>query len=32
MLGIILLGGIGYLLDVALQVLQRQVVPWTGRE
>ena len=32
MLGIVLLGSIGYLLDVALQLLQRQAVPWAGRE
>jgi taurine transport system permease protein len=32
MLGIVLLGSIGYLLDVSLLLLQRRVVPWAGRE
>ena len=31
MLGIVLLGGIGYLLDLALVQLQRRTVHWTGR-
>lgn len=31
MLGIVLLGGIGYLLDVALVKAQRRIVHWTGR-
>lgn len=32
MLGILLLGGIGYLLDLLIVVLQRVLVPWAGRE
>lgn len=32
MLGILLLGGIGYLLDLLLLGLQRWLVPWAGRE
>ena len=32
MLGILLLGGIGYLFDVALVLLQRAFVPWAGRD
>jgi taurine transport system permease protein len=31
MLGIVLLGGIGYLLDVALVQAQRRIVHWAGR-
>jgi len=31
MLGIVLLGAIGYLLDVALVKAQRRIVHWTGR-
>jgi taurine transport system permease protein len=31
MLGIVLLGGIGYLLDVALVVAQKRMVHWAGR-
>jgi taurine transport system permease protein len=32
MLGILLLGGIGYLLDLLLLGLQRLFVPWAGKE
>ena len=32
MLGILLLGGIGYLLDLLLLGLQRLTVPWAGKE
>lgn len=32
MLGILLLGGIGYLLDLFILGLQRLLVPWTGKE
>ncbi|WP_034945340.1 ABC transporter permease [Erwinia oleae] len=32
MLGILLLGGIGYLLDLILLGLQRWLVPWAGKE
>jgi taurine transport system permease protein len=32
MLGILLLGGIGYLLDLILLATQRLVVPWAGKE
>ncbi|WP_058911669.1 ABC transporter permease [Entomohabitans teleogrylli] len=32
MLGILLLGGIGYLLDLLLLGLQRLLVPWAGKE
>lgn len=32
MLGILLLGGIGYLLDLLIVGLQRVLVPWAGRE
>ena len=32
MLGILLLGGIGYLLDLLLLGLQRFFVPWAGKE
>lgn len=32
MLGILLLGGIGYLLDLLILGLQRVVVPWAGKE
>nr|WP_216660402.1 ABC transporter permease [Brenneria sp. hezel4-2-4] len=32
MLGILLLGGIGYLLDLLLVGLQRILVPWAGKE
>ncbi|CNH37207.1 taurine transporter subunit [Yersinia frederiksenii] len=32
MLGILLLGGIGYLLDLLIVGLQRLLVPWAGRE
>lgn len=32
MLGILLLGGIGYLLDLILLGLQRWLVPWAGRD
>ena len=32
MLGILLLGGIGYLLDLLLLGLQRWLVPWAGRD
>jgi ABC-type nitrate/sulfonate/bicarbonate transport system permease component len=31
MLGILLLGGIGYLLDLLLLGLQRLFVPWAGK-
>ena len=32
MLGILLLGGIGYLFDYLLVLLQRSFIPWAGRE
>lgn len=32
MFGILMLGGIGYLLDLLLLGLQRWLVPWSGRE
>ncbi|WP_416414227.1 ABC transporter permease [Pantoea sp. App145] len=32
MIGILLLGGIGYLLDLLLLGMQRWLVPWAGRE
>ncbi|QGY33159.1 ABC transporter permease [Pantoea cypripedii] len=32
MLGILLLGGIGYLLDLMILGLQRVIVPWAGKE
>lgn len=32
MLGILLLGGIGYLFDLLLVLLQRSFVPWAGRD
>ena len=32
MLGILLLGGTGYLLDLLLLGLQRLFVPWAGKE
>ncbi|TCV92996.1 ABC transporter permease [Biostraticola tofi] len=32
MLGILLLGGIGYLLDLLLVGLQKALVPWAGRD
>jgi hypothetical protein len=31
MLGIVLLGAIGYLLDVSLVKAQRRIVHWAGR-
>jgi taurine transport system permease protein len=31
MLGIVLLGSIGYLLDVVLVKAQKRIVHWTGR-
>jgi taurine transport system permease protein len=32
MLGILLLGLIGYLFDLTLVLLQRAFVPWAGRD
>lgn len=32
MLGIFLLGGIGYLLDAIIVALQNKMVPWGGKE
>ncbi|MDR2825213.1 MAG: ABC transporter permease [Deltaproteobacteria bacterium] len=32
MLGILVLGGIGYLLDLIIVTLQRSFVPWTGKD
>jgi taurine transport system permease protein len=32
MLGILVLGGIGYLLDLGIVALQRRFVPWTGKD
>ncbi|MFT4510528.1 ABC transporter permease [Caballeronia sp. 15711] len=32
MVGILLLGGIGYLLDYAIVLTQRAVVPWAGKD
>jgi taurine transport system permease protein len=32
MLGIVLLGGTGYLFDLALVLAQRKMVPWAGKD